>query len=130
MVCEDEKLTFYRLKENLSSHCAECKGGFDKPECETVEVETDGQNEQHVGVMKAFAGAILRGTPLVADGREGIRGLSLSNAIHLSSWKNCTVEVPVDEEVFLEELNKRRAVSVKKEGSGVVFDTEGSYGTK
>ena len=80
--------------------------------------------------MKAFAGAILRGTPLVADGREGIRGLALSNAIHLSSWLDRTVEIPVDEDVFLEELNKRRATSRKKEGSGVVFDTEGSYGTK
>ena len=130
LVCEDEKLTFYKLKENLTEHCAACKGGFDKPQWEVVNVETDGQNEQHVGVMKAFAGAILRGTPLVADGREGIRGLALSNAIHLSSWQDRTVEVPVDEDVFLEELNKRRATSRKKEGSGVVFDTEGSYGTK
>ena len=35
-------------------------------------VETDGLNEQHVGVVNAWGGAILRGTPLVADGREGI----------------------------------------------------------
>ena len=86
LVCEDEKLTFYKLKENLSQHCASCKGGFDKPEWEVVSVPGDGQNEQHVGVMKAFADAVLHGTALVADGREGIRGLELSNAIHFSSW--------------------------------------------
>ena len=95
-----------------------------------IEVDTDGQNEQHIGVMKAFAGAILAGTPLVADGREGIRGLELSNAIHLSSWLGKTVELPIDEELFLEELNKRRANSKKKaEKESVVFDTENSYGS-
>lgn len=131
LVCEDGKLTFYKLKENLTEHCATCKEGFEKPECETVDVETDGQNEEHVGVMKAFAGRILHGTPLVADGREGIRGLSLSNAIHLSSWLDRTVEVPVDEDLFLQELNKRRENSrVKEQTESVVFDTEGSYGNK
>ena len=45
-------------------------------------------NEQHTGVMKAFAARILRGEPLVAEGVEGIRGLTLSNAMFLSSWLN------------------------------------------
>ena len=130
LVCENEKLTFYKLKENLTQHCATCQGGFDKPQWDVLEVDTDGQNEQHIGVMKAFAGAILAGTPLVADGREGIRGLELSNAIHLSSWLGKTVELPIDEELFLEELNKRRANSKKKaEKESVVFDTENSYGS-
>ena len=131
LVCEEGKLTFYKLKENLTEHCAQCKEGFEKPECETIEVETDGQNEEHVGVMKAFAGCILHNAPLVADGREGIRGLSLSNAIHLSSWLDRTLEIPVDEDLFLQELDKRRANSrVKKQVESVVFDTEGSYGNK
>ena len=81
--------------------------------------------------MKAFAGCILHNAPLVADGREGIRGLSLSNAIHLSSWLDRTLEIPVDEDLFLQELDKRRANSrVKKQVESVVFDTEGSYGNK
>lgn len=129
LVCENEKLTFYQLKENLKEHCATCPEGFEKPQWETVTIETDGRNEQHVGVMKAFAKAILEGAPLVADGREGIRGLELSNAIHLSSWLNKTIELPVDEERFLEELNNKRAHSKKKEEKeSVVFDTEHSYG--
>lgn len=129
LVCEDGKLMFHRLKENLTEHCKKCKEGFEKPEIEVMEVETDGQYEEHVGVMKAFAGRILNGTPLVADGKEGIRGLALSNAIHLSSWLGHTVEVPVDEELFLKELNKRREGSKEKEEVSVVFDTSGSYGS-
>lgn len=130
LVCENDKLTFYKLKQGITEHCATCKAGFDKPECETIEVETDGQNEQHAGVMKAFAGKILHGTPLVAGGEEGINGLMLSNAMHLSSWLGHAVTLPIDEDEFLKELNERRAHSRKKEESGVVFDTEGSYGSK
>ncbi len=38
-------------------------------------------------MLNAFAGAILRGEPLIAGGEEGIHGLTLSNAMHLSSWQ-------------------------------------------
>lgn len=127
LVCENDRLTLYRLEENERSFCRSAKGGFDMPDYTVEEVETDGKNEQHIGVMKAFAGRILRGTPLVAEGTEGIRGLTLSNAMHLSSWLGCAVDIPFDEELFLEELNKRRACSRHKEETGVVFDTEGSY---
>ena len=58
---------------------------------------------------------------------EGIRGLMLSNARYLSSWLNQTVEIPFDEDLFLRELNKRRAASRKKEDTGIVFDTAGTY---
>jgi predicted dehydrogenase len=127
LVCENDKLMLYKLAENERTFCKTAKGGFDTPECTVTEVETDGMNEQHMGVLKAFAGRILHGTPLVAEGVEGINGLTLSNAMHLSSWLGKDIEIPFDEELFLEELNKRRSASRKKEGSSVVFDTEGSY---
>ena len=63
----------------------------------------------------------------VAEGTEGIRGLTLSNAMHLSSWLDRTIEIPFDEGTFLEELNKRRATSKKKTDKGIVFDTTGTY---
>lgn len=109
LVCENNKLTLHRLAQNEREFCGTAKGGFDTPECTVTEVETDGLNQQHVGVMKAFAGKILHGTPLIAEGEEGIKGLTLSNAMHLSSWLNRAVELPFDEDLFLEELNKRRA---------------------
>lgn len=127
LLCENGKLTLYRLKQNEREFCRTAKGGFDQPEYEITEVICDGENEEHVGVMKAFGGAILRSEPLVADGREGIKGLMISNAMHLSSWLDCTVSLPVDEEVFLKELNYRRERSRKKESADITFDTEGSY---
>ena len=127
IICEEDRLTFDRLSENERIFCRTCPEGFKKPDMERVAVETDGMNEQHAGVMKAFAARILRGEPLIAEGTEGIRGLTLSNAMYLSSWLNETVEIPFDEERFLQELNRRRATSKKKEDTGVVFDTTGTY---
>ena len=94
-----------------------------------VEVELDGKNEQHVGVLNAWADAILRGGELIAKGQEGIRGLMLSNAMHLSAFTGKTVEMPFDEELFYEELMKRVATSRRKEGVKAVFsDTSSTYG--
>lgn len=92
------------------------------------EVETDGENPQHVGVLNAWADAILRGGKLVADGREGINGLTLSNAIHLSSFLGKMVEIPFDEDLFYDELMKRAATSKIKTNVKQIFaDTSGSY---
>ena len=135
LVCELSEqgttLTLYKLAENEREFCRTCPQGFEKPAMEIIEVETDGQNPQHNGVLKAFAANILRGEPLVAGGEEGINGLTLSNAMHLSSWLDRTVELPLDEELFLSELNKRRAASNKKEEKeAVTFDVDGTYGSK
>ena len=131
LVCEDGKLSFYELKVSEREFCFTSREGFGRPEGEFVNLETDGENPQHVGVLNAFAANILRGEPLVAKGEEGINGLTLSNAMHLSSWLGKAVNIPFDEELFLEELNKRRASSkVKTTVQEVTFDTKGSYGTK
>lgn len=135
LVCElsneGTSLTLYKLAENEREFCRTCPQGFEKPAMEIIEVETDGQNPQHNGVLKAFAANILQGEPLVAGGEEGINGLTLSNAMHLSSWLDRTVELPLDEELFLSELNKRRAASNKKEEKeAVTFDVDGTYGSK
>ena len=101
---------------------------FGAPKTHPVEFTTDGENPQHIGVIKAWGGAILRGEPLVADGREGINGLMLSNAMHLSSFLDKAVEIPIDEDVYYEELMKRVATSRRKtDVKSVVSDTEASY---
>ena len=127
IVCEYDRLTYDRLTVNERDFCRTEKNGFAKPQTERITVETDGRNEQHAGVLKAFTARILDGTPLIADGTEGIRALMLSNAMFLSSWLDRTVTLPIDEDLFLAELNKRRSTSKKKEATGIVFDTTGTY---
>ncbi|WP_433872642.1 Gfo/Idh/MocA family protein [Saccharopolyspora sp. CA-218241] len=62
---------------------------------------------QHAGVLENFAANILDGTPLLAPGSEGINGVRLANAIHLSSWLGEEVPLDFDEDLHLAELNKR-----------------------
>lgn len=128
LVCENDQLSLFLLDINEREHCYIATEGFQKPNGHYVELETDGLNPQHNGVMSAFAAKVLHNTPLVANGVEGIYSLMLSNAMHLSSWLNKPVNIPFDEELFLEELNKRRATSYfKKNVKEVTFDTEGTY---
>ena len=110
---------------------ATCKEGFACMPAADVTVETDGKNEQHNGVINAWGGAILRGEPLIADGREGINGLMLSNAMHLSAFLGKEVTLPIDEDLFYEELKKRIAVSRHKAAPATpaeVVDLSSTYG--
>ncbi|WP_026653880.1 Gfo/Idh/MocA family protein [Butyrivibrio proteoclasticus] len=127
IVCENDKLFYDKLSESVLTHCKTEKEGFKKPDFTRIEIETDGQNEQHIGVFKAFANKILGKGELIAEGAEGINGLTLSNAMYLSSWLDKTVEIPFDEDLYLAELDKRRATSKLKEDKGIVFDTTGTY---
>jgi hypothetical protein len=100
------------------------------PSCKTYEAQTDGLSEQHVGVLNRFAASILRGEQMVAGGEEGINGLLISNAMHLSSWLGKTVEIPFDEDLFYAELMKRVANSRRKEFfEGSVADLTDTYNT-
>ena len=101
-------LTVYRLAANQREFCKTSKDCYAAPECTVEKPEIEDDNPQHTGVMRSFAEHILRGEPLVAKGQEGINALSLSNAMHLSSWLGKTIEIPFDEDLFLAELNKRR----------------------
>jgi len=122
-----DDITFWRLKEDEREWCKSCKEGFQKPDMEVINVETDGENLQHAGVLNAFAGNILRGEKLIADGREGIRGLMLSNAMHLSSWLGKEVTLPIDEKLYYEMLMEKCKTTRHKEETDVTFNTEGSY---
>ncbi len=128
LVCNDSQtLKLYKLEQNEREFCMTSKEAFGSPKYTEVEIDTDGINEQHIGVLKAFAGRILDGTPLVADGKEGIHGLELSNCMHLSSWMGKTIELPIDSELFLKKLNEKRATSRIKVGEDIISDTSNSY---
>ncbi len=130
LICEDAKtLTLKKLEMTIDEYSETNRtSAFGKPKAEIITLEPEGENSQHVGVLNAFAAAILRGEPLVADGREGINGLMISNAMHLSAWEDRTVELPFDEKAFYDHLMAHVKTSRRKENvASVVSDTEGSY---
>ncbi len=104
IICEDEEIRMFKLAQSTDDFTKNATEGFGSIKGEWETVETDGLNEQHIGVMNAFAAHILRGEPLVANGEEGINGLTISNAAFLSSWLDKTVELPIDEDLYYEML--------------------------
>ena len=95
-------------------------------------VETDGFNPKHNGVLNAFAGAILHGTPLVADGREGLDALTLANAMYLSAWTGKEIELKsFNHDLYYEELMKRVKTSRRKTTvtEAVVYDLNDTFGS-
>jgi len=129
IVVEDGKLTFWRLRVSERQFNKEYRGGFGAPECWKCEVPVRGVETAHRGITTNWVNAILKGTPLLAPGVEGINGLTISNAIHLSSWLNDWVEIPFDEELFYQKLKEKIETSRFKEDKkeDKVLDVEGTY---
>lgn len=122
LIVDEYEMTEQEFSKTNTQPFATVKG-------KVYEAETDGENPQHIGVLNAWADAILRGGKLVADGREGINGLTLSNAIHLSDFLGKEIEIPFDEDLYYDELMKRVAVSkVKTNVKRVYADTKDTYG--
>ena len=75
---------------------------------EMIEVKENPWGIQHNIVLQNFVHAILNQTSLLAPGIEGIKGLTLSNAMHLSAFLRKEVDLDeLDETLYIEELNKR-----------------------
>lgn len=108
---EDElnkTMSMMELARITSGNSSGADGLFEIEEFSNV----DGWGIQHTTVMTDFARHILFKEKLLAPGSDGINGVRLANAIQLSSWLGKKLEFPVDEKVYLEELNKL----IKKEG--------------
>lgn len=129
LVLEDGKITFWRNRTPASVFSREWKGGFGSPETWKCDIPFRSGGEEHVGVTKSWVQAILRGTPLLAPGVEGINGVELSNAMLLSAWTDNWVSIPVDEDLYYEKLQERvRQSAVKKDPSASkAMDVDGTF---
>jgi len=128
LVVENDKLIVEEYEISEPEFSKTNKELFASMKSKIFEPETDGKNEQHVGVLNSWSNAILYGGKLVAEGCEGINGLTLSNAMHLSAFLGKAVELPLDDELYYNELMKKVATSHKKEGVKATFaDTSKTY---
>ncbi|MGI6336301.1 MAG: Gfo/Idh/MocA family protein [Eubacteriales bacterium] len=106
LVVENGKLTFDRNRvSEREFNATSTKGGM--PEHWLCEIPTAPAPNGHAVVLSNFANACLKGDPLLAPGIEGIRGLTISNAMHLSAWTDTTVDIAtLDEDLYYELLQK------------------------
>ena len=130
VVIEKNKLVFHRNIISEREHNEKNTAPFGRPECWECNIPADfSGGPQHVGILNNFADAVLNGAKLLAPGEEGVNGLTISNAIHLSAWTGETIDVKnFPDDRYYEILQEKIATStmVKKE-SQVVSDTTGTY---
>ena len=132
LVCESGKLLYYKSEYDAKERIANCETGFMCHKYEIIEVETDGFNRQHEGIINNFANALLGLEPFFVEGTEGINGVELMNAIELSGCNGGKkVSIPVNEEEYLKALKEHVAVSRYKEvDDSQVANTSGTFGSK
>jgi len=107
LVYENDELVHYKLEMSEREFNRVNKIAFGFPKAERIVIDCSKDVSFHNGVLAAFVDKINGKGELFAKGEEGINGLTISNAMHLSSWIGKTVELPLDEDLFLAELTKR-----------------------
>jgi predicted dehydrogenase len=128
VVLEGNHITWWRTTTSVSDFCKTYKSGFGEPEVWKVEIPSRGGGGDHSQITRNWVSAVLNGTPLLAPGREGLATVQLNNAMLLSAWTDDWVDIPVDEELYLKNLDERIAASTaKKDGAGKALDVSGSF---
>jgi predicted dehydrogenase len=129
IVIEDEKVRVYKLAVDLKDYIKDTDKVFGAPDFEMSEIEISKDNPQHKGILINFVNAILHNEPLIAPGKEGILGLTISNAMYLSQWTDSWVDIPFDEDLFYSKLQERVSSSAftKKEVKSVDADMSKSF---
>ena len=101
LVFEGGKLTFTRNTESMFEFSKTYPGAFAKVENETIDVPyTHHGQPGHRMIIEDFANAILHHTPVMIPGEEGIKSVSIGNAIMLSSFTGKPVDLPLDEDAY------------------------------
>ena len=128
-IVEDRKLSFWQLRIPEPQFSQEYRGGFGEPENWKCEVPIVGRETAHAGIISNWVESILKGTPLLAPGIEGINGLELSNAMLLSTWIDHWVKLPVEEDLFYERLQEKVQQSTFKKPAtdGKTLNVEGTF---
>lgn len=111
VIIENDQLSLWRLLTSEPEFNAAYEGGFGEPEIWKCEIPIQGVETGHKGIVQNWINGIVKGTPLLAPGEEGIHGLTLSNAMLLSTWTDNWAELPLDEELFYTMLQDRIANS-------------------
>jgi predicted dehydrogenase len=114
IVFENDQIALALNDTPMTEFSRTAQASFSMPVVTKSVLEISDRGSQHLGVLKNFTDAILDGTPLIVGAAEGIRSLELANAMILSTWKDATVELPIDGREYEALLQKKIAGSKPK----------------
>ncbi|WP_269526900.1 Gfo/Idh/MocA family protein [Coraliomargarita parva] len=130
VVIEKGEFKFIRTEQPVPEHSATAENGFGKPDIWNIEIPISGNGEQHVGIMKNFTNAILKGEKLIAPAPEGIHSVELANAMLYSGFEKKPVELPLDAAAYEAILKDKIANSTHKKvvsENATVANLAGTY---
>lgn len=131
LVYENDILSFYQNTESMFDVLQNSENGFASVENWKTEIPIRKDIKSgHPVVTSAFVEAILsKKENLVAYGREGLNSIMLANAIMLSSFKKCEVELPMEGDEFEKKLSEliKESKYVKQVDENIKVDMESSF---
>lgn len=125
IIVEGTSIKWTRNETETSVFSKSTEQGFATPDKWHIEIPFNNTGEQHIGIMKNFANAILKGEKLVAPAAEGIHSVELANAMIYSGINDCTVQMPLDAAAYESMLKDKikNSTHVKKvKTAGVASD--------
>ena len=98
IVAERGKLTFTRNVKSAREMNETSPDSFATIETWDIDVKYPRQPAmgEHERVMRNFRDACVNGTPLLAPGEEGLKGLETGNAMTMSAMQKRSVDIPLD----------------------------------
>jgi predicted dehydrogenase len=108
LIYENEKLVLYKNRISMLQHLRESKNGFGNVETWYTEIPVNtNEPSGHKVVAEKFFNAIINGHgELIAQGEEGIKGLTIGNAMMLSSFNKTMIELPFDADEYENKLKE------------------------
>jgi len=102
IVAEKGKLTFYRTRKSVRDTNQKSPNAFEGVECWEIDIKYPGGSniQEHERITRNFCKAILTGSPLLAPGEEGVRGLEIGNAMLQSAMTRKPVDLPIDGDAY------------------------------
>jgi len=130
LVYENNKITFYRTtigEKEFNETTKQCFGPIPMWECD-VKFDDDKDKDRVGEMINNWVDVALNGGELIAPGYEGINSLILSNAMYLSAWKDCRIDLPFNEDEFCDILQEKiKNSTFKKEVNERIMSTESSF---
>jgi predicted dehydrogenase len=118
LVYENNRLRYTRNEVPMTEFSRTTDQGFSRPAVWEIELPLDNHGDQHLGILRNFTNAILKGEKLIAPAAEGIYSVELANAMLFSSAKGKPIDLPLSSTAYAKWLQGMVAGSRYKNGKG------------
>jgi predicted dehydrogenase len=102
IIAEKGQLMFTRTRQNVKEVNQKSPNAFASVESWHIDIpyKKGPSMGEHERVTRNFISAVLKGTPLLAPGEEGVRGLEIGNAMLMSAMQKRGVDLPIDGDAY------------------------------